>query len=55
MTIKEMYIWSKEYGYEDLPVFVNRYHEYLEVDRIIAITNDPIISPNKQTAILIEV
>lgn len=55
MTIKEMYIWAKEYGYEDLPVFIEHYHEYLGVDRLTAITNHSVISPNKQTALVIEV
>ena len=55
MTIKEMYQWAKECGYEDLSVFVKYYHEYSSIDEIIALTNDPYISPNKQTALVIEV
>ena len=55
MTLKEMYFWAKEYGYEDLPVFIKQYHEYSSIDEIIAVTNDPDISPNKQTALVIEV
>ena len=55
MTIQELYQWAKEYGCEQLPVYIRHYDDYLEIDRQYKLTNHSKLSPNNKTVVIVEV